>query len=91
MPTRMVTPTSATTPAYPAPAELSYVAGILGVVNGLALVLSARLIVLVAVAGAIGLTYLALGRSDQWNVLILLGTYLVGCVVPAVWLAAYGK
>jgi len=83
--------TSPTTTTAPTPRDLSYIAGVMGAFNALALVLSARLIVLVAVAGAIGLTYLALERPDQWNTLAGLGAYLLGFVVPAVWLASRGK
>ena len=81
------TPTSVT----PTPRDQSYLAGVMGAVNILALVLSARLIVLIAIAGAIWLTYLALDRPDQWNTLAALAAYLLGAVVPAVFLAARGK
>ena len=65
-------------------------AGVLGAVNVLVMLLAARLIVLVAIGGAIGLTWQALGNPDP-NRLIALGIYGAAVVIPCVWLAARGK
>src|SRR6516165_7738102 len=86
-PTTIARTTSPTTTTAPTPRDLSYIAGVMGVINGLALVLSARLVVLVAVGGAIALSWVALGRPDQWNTLIALAVYCVTVVGPCVWLA----
>jgi hypothetical protein len=63
--------------------------GVMGAINVLALVLSARLIVLVAVAGAIGLSVVVLEHPDPYS-LIALGVYHAGCLVPAIWLSSRG-
>lgn len=62
-------------------------AGVLGAVNVITRVLSARLIVLVAVSGGIGLTWTALAQPDLYR-LAVLGVYALGVAVPAVWLAS---
>ena len=68
------------------PAAESWYAGVLGTVNVLAMLLAGRLIALVAVAGAIALTWRALEQGDvqliQWR-LIALGIYVFG-VCPIV-------
>lgn len=61
---------------------------VLGSLNGLALVLAARLTVLIATGGAIFLAWLALGQPDSWNRIAVLSAYLVGCLCPLVWLAS---
>lgn len=58
----------------------------MGAFNALALVIAARLILLVAVGGAIGLTYLALLNPDPYR-LGALAIYTVAVVMPTVWLA----
>jgi hypothetical protein len=65
-------------------------AGVLGAVNVFAMILGARLLVLVAIAGAIWLTWTGLGNPDLFR-LIALGTYCVAVVVPVVWLASQGR
>lgn len=65
-------------------------AGVLGAVNVFAMILGARLLVLVAVCGAIWLTLTALGNPDQYR-LIALGTYCIAVVCPTVWLASQGR
>lgn len=62
-------------------------AGVMGSLNALALVLAARLIVLVAVAGAIALTFSALGHPDSWNTQVVLGVYTSGAVLVS-WLVS---
>lgn len=52
-------------------------------------ILAARAILMLAVLGAIVLAYMALSQSD-WLRLAALGTYLVGGVLPLVWLASRG-
>ena len=61
-------------------------AGMLAAINVLTAVLSARLVVLVAVAGAIALTVLALQTPDPYR-LGALGIYALGVVVPSIWMA----
>lgn len=54
--------------------------------NAVAMVMAARMIVLVAVTGGIALTYLAIERAEP-SALIALGIYAVGVVGSSVWLA----
>jgi hypothetical protein len=61
-------------------------AGVLGAINVLALVLAGRALVLVAIAGSIFLTWLALGNPDPYR-LAALGIYCLMVVCPSVWLA----
>jgi hypothetical protein len=85
--------TSTTNPtARSAPtAEIaSWKAGAFAVINVLALVLAARLIVLIGVCGGIFLTYLALDHPD-WFRISTLSVYCVGVIFPAVWLAISGR
>lgn len=65
-------------------------AAVMGTLNALALVLGARLIVLVLAAGAIGLTLVALGRQDSWNTIAVLGVYTCGAVLVS-WLVSSRK
>ena len=58
----------------------------MGALNVLTAVLSARLVVLVAVSGAIALTVLALETPDPYR-LGALGIYALGVVVPSIWMA----
>lgn|SRR5215472_4197692 len=84
-------PKTTTSPTGPSPVDRAWRAGVLGAVNVLALVLSGRLLVLVAIAGAIFLTWLALANPDPYR-LAALGIYCLLAVVPCVWLAsATGK
>jgi len=62
----------------------------MGGFNALALVLAVRLIVLIAIFGAIGLGWLAMERPDPYRIAVL-GAYLLGTVVPLIWLAARGR
>jgi hypothetical protein len=50
-------------------------------------ILAARAILLFAVLGAISLAVMALMEGD-WPHLAVLGTYLVGGLLPLVWLAS---
>jgi hypothetical protein len=52
-------------------------------------ILAARAILLFAVIGAIGLAFVAITQGDLLR-LAALGTYLVGGVLPLVWLASRG-
>ena len=63
--------------------NLAYRAGVIGAVNVVLRVLSVRLILLVAVAGGIGLTWAALQSPDQ-NRLIALAIYCCSAVVPMI-------
>lgn len=60
---------------------------VLGALSGLALVLAARFVLLVAVAGAIALTFLVVASPDPWR-LAALGVYALTVVMPAMWLAS---
>lgn len=61
-------------------------AGFIGAMNAVGMVLGARLVVLVSVCGAIGLTYIALQNPNQYQ-LIALGIYVAGAIPATVWLA----
>jgi hypothetical protein len=60
---------------------------VIGALNILTAVLAVRLILLVAVSGAVWLTWLALQQPDPYR-LGALGVYAAVIVVPMVWLAA---
>lgn len=62
-------------------------AGVLGALNVLIQVVSARLIVMVAVVGGIALTSMALTTPDLFR-LGALAIYAGAVVIPAVWLAS---
>jgi hypothetical protein len=61
----------------------------MGALNLLAVVLAVRLVLLVAVIGALYLSKLALDvpAPVQMPALILLGTYCLSVVLPLVWLS----
>ena len=61
-------------------------AGVLGAFNAMALVLAARIAVLVAIGGGIALTWLALSNPDPYR-LGALAIYSLSVVVPTIWLA----
>ena len=82
-------PTTSPTTNTPTPSD-AYMAGLLGTVNALSLVLAARMIVLVAITGAIVLTWVALQNPDPYR-LIAIGIYCVAAVIPCVVLAARGR
>jgi hypothetical protein len=65
-------------------------AGMLGAVNVLTALLAARLLVLVSIVGAIGLTWLVMQNPDPYR-LIALGGYCLLTVVPCVVLASLGR
>jgi hypothetical protein len=65
-------------------------AGVLGSINVLVMVLSVRLIVLLAVCGGIFLGYLALDKPDLFRIAIL-SVYCLGITLPSVWLAISGR
>ena len=62
-------------------------AGVIGSINVLVLILSAKMIVLVAVLGGIYLTMIALAQPDPWRLASLAAYGLMVCV-PVVWLAS---
>jgi hypothetical protein len=62
-------------------------AGVLGAVNVLALVLAVRVILLVAVIGAISLALIAIRDPDPWR-LGAMGIYALAVVVPIIWLSS---
>ena len=65
-------------------------AGVMGALNLLAVVLAVRLVLLVAVVGALWLAKLALDVAApvQMPALIMLGVYCVTVVLPMVWLSS---
>jgi hypothetical protein len=64
--------------------------GVLGALNLVAMVLAARLIVLVAVLGGILLTWQALADPVAFRVLAL-GVYGGLIVLPSIWLSSTGR
>jgi hypothetical protein len=62
---------------------------VLGALQVAVRILSARAILLMAMLGAIGLAIMALTEGDYLR-LAVLGTYLVGCLLPLVWLSSRG-
>jgi hypothetical protein len=65
-------------------------AGVMGALNLLAVVLAVRLVLLVAVIGALWLAKLAIEvpPSVQMPALVMLGTYCLTTVIPLVWLSS---
>lgn len=59
----------------------------LGAMSALALVLAVRLALLVAIVGAIVLTYIAIQAPDPWR-LGALAVYTALVVLPTTWLAS---
>ena len=88
--------TTAATPPKPNPQQAEYVhraawkAGVLGAINVLVAVVAVRLVLLVAVVGALYLARLALDVAApvQTPALIMLGVYCATVVLPLVWLAS---
>ena len=62
-------------------------AGVIGAFNTLAIILAIRLILLVAIVGAIALSVIAINAPDPYR-LAALGIYSVVIVVPMVWLSS---
>src|SRR5580698_2284341 len=87
---------TSTTPKASVSRETEYVhrsawkAGVLGSLNLLAIVLAVRLVLLVAVIGALWLAKLALDvpQPVQQAALIMLAVYCVTVVLPMVWLSS---
>jgi hypothetical protein len=65
-------------------------AGVMGALNLLAIVLAVRLVLLVAVIGALWLAKLALDVpvAMQMPALVMLGVYCATVVIPMVWLSS---
>jgi hypothetical protein len=65
-------------------------AGVMGALNLLAVVLAVRLVLLVAVIGALWLAKLALDVpvAMQMPALVMLGVYCATVVIPMVWLSS---
>ena len=83
-------PTSPTT-STPTPDETAYIAGAMGAISVLAAVLSARLIVLVSVVGAIALAWKILAGDPSLNSLIVLAIVGLGIVPTCVALSLRGR
>jgi hypothetical protein len=60
---------------------------VLGALNLLIVVTATRIMVLVAVVGAIVLTSVALDGPDPWR-LVALAIYTIAVVIPVVWLSS---
>lgn len=84
-PTGMPTPT--TPQSNPLAQLVQWKAGVIGALNVMSAILAARMILLVAVCGAIILAYLALQAADAYR-LGALAIYTVAVVVPLVWLTS---
>jgi hypothetical protein len=85
--------TTATTPANQQAEFIhraQWKAGVIGGLNVAALVLSVRLILMIAVLGAIGLAWMALSTHDLVR-LVALALYSLTVVLPLVWLAGRGR
>jgi hypothetical protein len=91
------TPTTSSTPKAPTVSrEAEFVTraawrnGVMGALNLLAIVLAVRLVLLVAVLGALWLAKLALDvpAPVQQAALVMLGVYCVTVVLPMVWLSS---
>lgn len=67
--------------------ELSWKAAALGTINVLTAILAVRIILMIAVIGAIMLASLTLSTHDMVRVAVL-GLYTLTVVCPLVWLAA---
>lgn len=91
--------TTAQTPPKPTAQQAEYIhraawkAGVLGAINVLVAVVAVRLVLLVAVVGALVLARTALDVSSsapvyQQAALVMLGVYCLTVVVPLVWLAS---
>lgn len=84
---------SSQTPTPPSNLHNEYIhraawkAGVMGALNVVIALIAVRLILLVAVCGAISLAYLALASTDPYK-LGTLAVYTLVVVVPLVWLAA---
>ena len=82
-----------TSPTSSTPKQAEYVhraawkAGVIGAFNALAIILAIRLILLVAIVGAIALSVIAINAPDPYR-LAALGIYSVVIVVPMVWLSS---
>jgi hypothetical protein len=62
----------------------------MGVVNALSVILATRMLVLVSIGGAIGLTWLGLTNPDPYR-LIALGIYCFAVVIPCIYLGTLGR
>jgi len=61
-------------------------AGVIGGINVLVAVLAVRLILLLAVAGAVALTWLAAEQENQYRIAAL-AIYTITVILPLVWLS----
>lgn len=91
--TTATTITSPTSPQQTTTNELiaraAWRQGVFGALAVAIRILSARAILLLAVIGAVVLTYIALSQGDVLR-LAVVAVYLVGAVLPLVWLASRG-
>lgn len=81
------TTTTTTTIATEYVHRASWKAGVLGALNVATAILAVRLILLVAICGAVVLSYLVLQQPGPYPVAVL-GVYTGVVVVPLIWLAA---
>lgn len=83
-------PAIPTTPPKPSPEYIhraAWKASVMGALNVLMVVIAVRLILLVAVVGAIYLTIIVVAAPDPWR-LGALAVYAIAVVLPTVWLTA---
>lgn len=92
----MKTATTTTSPSQPsvqaeAMHRMAWKAGVIGAFNALAVILAVRLILLVAVIGALILAWTVLKASEPVAIpaLVMLAVYCALVVIPVVWLSAH--
>lgn len=64
--------------------RVAWKAGVLGAFNAVSVILAVRLTLLLAVAGAFVLAYLAVQQADAYRAVVVL-IYAVVVVVPLIW------
>lgn len=80
------TTTAAKPPSQEAMSRAAFRSAVIGTVNVLLIVLAIRLILLVAVGGAVALTFLAMQTPDLWRV-VAAAVYAITIVCPLIWLS----
>jgi len=78
-------------PAAPDIERAAWKAGVMGALNLATQILAVRLTLLVAVAGGIALTWLAIGAAEPYPRLVALAIYGGTVVMPLVWLTGSGR
>lgn len=81
------TPTQTTPQSNPLVQLIQWKAGVIGALNVMSAILAARMILLVAVAGGIGLAWIAVHDANLMR-LGVVGVYAIAIVIPLVWLTS---